>query len=456
MMKFVLWVAGVCAATPLLCQVDFWSEDFGSGCDSEQLVSEYGGPNGAWTVANTGVNESTANAWFVSAEENGNAVGQCGSACGNNRTLHVGANGTLLGTDLGASYFEGLAGFCQFFGCGATDKRVESPVINCGPYTSIFLTFKYIEGGNSIDNATLWYFDGTSWTQLADMTKTFSTVCDPQGVWTPFTIALPASAFNNSSVKIGFRWINNDDGDAIDPSFAVDDIVFSGTPAGGDTTPPVVECNNQSLEAGPDCTALLPDVTSLFNVYDDTDPNPSVIQDPAAGTLLSVGIHTVTVTVTDASGNSATCEFDAVVQNSGPLMTCPAPVSVNAEDENGAWVTVPVPDILTACGVVEYSNNFTSVEDASAQYPVGVTTVLWTGEDVLGYSYSCSTQITVIGTGCCDGDFNCDGIVGIQDLLILLNDFSCMGACLPDLSNDGVVGAEDQVIFLTLFGTVCP
>ncbi len=265
-----------------------WTEDFGTGCNQGQMVEAF---NSSWTVTNTGLNENTANAWFVSATENGNVAGTCGSGCGNDRSLHMGANGSFLGTDLGAAYFEGIAGFaCDLFGCGATDKRVESPIINCSGYSSISLAFIYLEGGNLIDNATLWYFDGTTWTQLADPAKTFSTTCSPQGVWTNYSINLPASANNNPNVRIGFRWVNNDDGDATDPSFAVDDVQLTGT------------------------------------------------------------------TETD----------------------------------------------------------------------------------------------------CCTGDFNCDGLVGIADLLILLSEYSCISGCSTDLSGDGIVGTADQLEFQALFGTICP
>jgi len=134
---FVLLVSGVSAQTV------FWTEDFGTGCSTAQLATSYASPNGAWTSSNTGTNAASANVWYVSAEENGNDVGQCGSACGSNRTLHLGNVAVSFVTaDIGAAYYEGLAGFCGFCPCASTAKRVESPVINCGPYTSLQISFK--------------------------------------------------------------------------------------------------------------------------------------------------------------------------------------------------------------------------------------------------------------------------------------------------------------------------
>jgi len=141
-------------------------------------------------------------------------------------SLHIGS--TTIG-DQGASYDAG--GWCAFgfptLGTDApTDKRIESPAINCTGLSTITLAFNYIENGSgTVDDATLWYYDGTIWAQLSNPAKT--SLCGLQGTWTAYSIALPASANNNANVKIGFRWINDDDGAGTDPSFAVDDITLS-------------------------------------------------------------------------------------------------------------------------------------------------------------------------------------------------------------------------------------
>ncbi len=207
----------------------FWTENFGTGCNSGQIATAYAGPNGAWSISNTGFNEINANTWYVSAKENGMPAGSCGAGCGTNRTLHVGS--TSVAIDPGAAYLETDAFTCSFVGiCSATDKRVESPVINCTGQIGITLTFNYIEfGEGASDNATLWYFDGAVWSQLVDVPKTLccgGVTCTGslQGLWNAYSIALPASANNNANIRIGFRWVNNANGIATDPSFAVDDI----------------------------------------------------------------------------------------------------------------------------------------------------------------------------------------------------------------------------------------
>jgi hypothetical protein len=233
MKKFVLSVL-YAAAFSATAQTVFWSEDFGTGCNQGTSASSYTGPNGAWTVSSTGTNDPYANLWFVSATEAFTGSNSCGDGCGNNSaltdaTLHLG-NAAIpaigLAADNGATYNTG--GLCQSFAiCVITNTRAESPVIDCSGATNITLTFAYLEGGDgSIDDGTVWYFDGAQWSQLANPPKT-STQCAPQGYWETFSIVLPASAENNPNVKIGFNWMNNDDGTGTDPSFAIDSIRIS-------------------------------------------------------------------------------------------------------------------------------------------------------------------------------------------------------------------------------------
>lgn len=214
----------------------FWTEDFGTGCNQGQLASAFTGANGAWTIAATGTNDATANTFYVGAQEAGNAIGACGTGCAGtiDATLHVGNIAIPLASlpaDQGAAYFAGVTGACSAVGvCATTNRRAESPVINCTGRSSITISFGYMENGDGTnDDASLWYSadGGSTWSLLNNMPKTLFGTCSPQGMWTAYSFSLPASANNNATVKIGFNWTNNDDQVGTDPSFAVDDITLS-------------------------------------------------------------------------------------------------------------------------------------------------------------------------------------------------------------------------------------
>lgn len=168
-----------------------------------------------------------SNKFYISCKENGNAAGSCGTGCGSNKTLHVGSS--TLG-DLGAAYdaggFSSCGGGC--FLCNTTtNKRSWSKVINTTGYGTLSLEFDYIETGQgSTDNALVEYStdNGSSWSVLQDTPKTNNSGCGGQGRWTHANVPLPASCWNITTLRIGFKWVNNNDGAGSDPSFAVNDV----------------------------------------------------------------------------------------------------------------------------------------------------------------------------------------------------------------------------------------
>lgn len=55
----------------------------------------------------------------------------------------------------------------------------------------------------------------------------------------------------------------------------------------------------------------------------------------------------------------------------------------------------------------------------------------------------------------CFGDFNEDGSIDTQDLLIFLSQFGCEVDCIVDMNGDEIINTQDLLIFLALFGTDC-
>lgn len=226
----------------------FWTEDFsaGSAARGTSAIGYPGSSGGTWTQTITGTEGGSANQWYVSGEECGNAVGTCGSGCTNgDASLHVSAIGGLCGTpDCGAAYDE-------TFAANATDRRIESPNINSTGYASLTLDFGYIaaQGDDGFD--VVYSCDGGSnWTTLATPAATqccscldaflcgfVGICCAPQtqqscasggqGYWTTFSMSLPACTENISNLKIGFRWANDGNGVGTGPSVAIDDISIS-------------------------------------------------------------------------------------------------------------------------------------------------------------------------------------------------------------------------------------
>lgn len=240
-------------AIPQFAVAQFWTENFiPTNMVNDGSANGYQGTNGTWVetqlAGNTG---SDANKFFISCSEAGMVANNCGGSCPPSplppptpfigQSLHIGSVPFIISPcpigDCGASYNAGDGGLG--FSDASTEVRIESPTINCNGNSDIGLSFNYIEfGDGSNDNAEVWYFDGNSWSLLLDMSKTSCgdasggpcnvTPCGTSGATGLWTLSpminLPASANNNPNVKIGFRWINNNDGVGTDPSFAVTSI----------------------------------------------------------------------------------------------------------------------------------------------------------------------------------------------------------------------------------------
>ncbi|MEO8762341.1 MAG: PKD domain-containing protein, partial [Bacteroidia bacterium] len=127
-----------------------------------------------------------------------------------------------------------------------------------------------------------------------------------QGKWTAFSMVLPASANNNANVKIGFLWVNDDDGAGTDPSFAVDDVTLTDAATASN---PVV-----SITPSPSATIC---VTSTLTLNGSATNGPitsyswTVI--PATGATFIPNVTTPTVAVTFSVAGTYT--FDLAATN---------------------------------------------------------------------------------------------------------------------------------------------
>src|SRR5204863_5105165 len=101
-----------------------------------------------------------------------------------------------------------------------------------------------------------------------------------------------------------------------------------------DTTAPTVSCPAPtSASADSNCQAVMPNVLSGVTVSDNCSaPNAITLsQSPAAGTLVGLGLHTITVTATDAAGNRAACTTSmTVTETTMRTVTWPAATSASA------------------------------------------------------------------------------------------------------------------------------
>ncbi|MEO0038085.1 MAG: hypothetical protein RIQ59_1296 [Bacteroidota bacterium] len=145
---------------------------------------------------------------------------------------------------------------------------------------------------------------------------------------------------------------------------------------------------NVTINSG--CTAaginlgspIAADNCSVVNVTNNAPP------------VYPIGVTTVTWTVTDGSGNTATATQVVTVSDSiNPTITAPSTITINANNSCVAFnVNLGTPTTTDNCAVVNVTNN------APAVYPIGTTTVTWTVVDASGNTATATQEVTVLDT----------------------------------------------------------
>ncbi|GAA4313104.1 hypothetical protein GCM10023183_32480 [Nibribacter koreensis] len=160
-----------------------------------------------------------------------------------------------------------------------------------------------------------------------------------------------------------------------------------------DKIAPVILAQNITVQLNASGTATI----TAAQINNGTTDNCSI---PAGGYSLSktsfdctnVGANTVTLTVTDVNGNSASAVVTVTVEDKiNPTITAPANVTVNVDPGKTTASNVALGTPVTAdnCSVSTATNN------GLVEYPTGVTTVIWTVTDASGNTATATQTVTV-------------------------------------------------------------
>jgi uncharacterized repeat protein (TIGR01451 family) len=162
-----------------------------------------------------------------------------------------------------------------------------------------------------------------------------------------------------------------------------------------DTTPPTITCPaNVVHSTDPNlCTAVVtyPNATASDNCPGVGTP----VCLPSSGSTLAKGVTTVTCTVSDASGNSASCSFTVTVKDTQAPNLSPCPSNISVTSGGGCQVVTYTPPTATDnCG----SATVNCSPASGTCFPPGTTTVTCTASDDSPDSpdSSCSFTVTVV------------------------------------------------------------
>jgi len=159
-----------------------------------------------------------------------------------------------------------------------------------------------------------------------------------------------------------------------------------------DTQPPAITCPaNVTTSTDPNqCSAVVTysNATAVDNCPGVGTPSCA----PPSGSAFPKGTTTVTCTVSDASGNSASCTFTVTVNdNQPPTITCPSNIVTNTAPGQCAQVVTFSASASDNCPGVTSSCS----PPSGSTFPKGTTQVTCTATDTSGNTASCTFNVTV-------------------------------------------------------------
>ena len=146
------------------------------------------------------------------------------------------------------------------------------------------------------------------------------------------------------------------------------------------------------------CGTVVSDATLSTATATDNCPGVGAISRTGvpSGNNFPVGNTTVTYSVTDAHGNSSSAnQTVTVIDNTAPVISCPANIVIEPTCPTGAIATYATPTATDNCAVQSVTRNAGSLASGSV-FPVGTSTVTHTATDIYGNQSSCSFTVTVL------------------------------------------------------------
>ena len=206
-----------------------------------------------------------------------------------------------------------------------------------------------------------------------------------------------------------------------------DRVQVFGTLMPADIIAPVVSISSETVEATSSDGASVSFTTSAT---DDTDGSLTTICDYTSGDMFPLGTTTVTCTATDVASNEGTGSGTFTVQDTiAPVITAPDNITLEATALN---TSVTIIDVTTtdAVGPITITN-----DNSLTEFPVGVTTIIWTATDGNDNSATATQTITIQDTT--------SPIVTTEDISTVATSFDGATVTYLEATATDVVGISD-------------
>ncbi|MEZ4960201.1 MAG: HYR domain-containing protein [Saprospiraceae bacterium] len=218
-----------------------------------------------------------------------------------------------------------------------------------------------------------------------------------------------------------------------------------------DNTPPVVTCNDLTVELGATGLAIISANSINAGTTDNCAPvaNLTLSIDKALFNCDDLGANQVVLQAKDPCGNTSTCNATVTVQdNSAPSLTCPANIFVNLGPGACESIVYFSPSFSDNCDV-----DLVATPASGESFPIGINTVNVTATDGAGNQVACSFNVNVIEFVPTVSGITCNELVQVS------LDASCEAEITADMilegSNYGCYG-DFTVTILNSLGAPIP
>ena len=159
-----------------------------------------------------------------------------------------------------------------------------------------------------------------------------------------------------------------------------------------DPEPPQITCPTNLVVAADAGQCAKSNVTLVASATDSCAVT-NMVCEPASGSTFAVGIHPVACTATDASSNTASCNFTVtVLDTEPPAIICPSNQVVNPPAGSS---TTTVDFIATSADNCDPSPIIVCAPPSGITFPIGTTSIQCTATDTAGNTNSCHFSIRV-------------------------------------------------------------
>jgi PKD repeat protein len=284
--------------------------------------------------------------------------------------------------------------------CGITSITVSPSAFTCANVgaNTVTLTVTDENGNSATCNATVTVNDVTPPTAVC---QNITVQLNTAG-----TASITAAQVNNgSSDACGIASLSVSPNTFTCANIGTNNVTLSVTDVNGNTSTctavvtvvdniaPTALCQNITIQLNAGGTASIT-AAQINNGSTDNCSIGSITVSPSSFTCANVGANTVTLTVTDGSGNSSTCNATVTVQeNIAPTALCQN-LTVNLNAAGTASITAAQINngSFDNCGIASITVSPSSFTCAN----VGTNTVTLTVTDVNGNISTCTATVTVV------------------------------------------------------------